>query len=313
MFNVVFMGTPDFALPSLQTLHQAHRITGVYTQPDKPMGRGLGVQMSAVKTKALELSLPIFQPQKLNTTQELEKLQSLKPDVIVVVAYGKILRPAFLQLPPLGCINIHSSLLPRWRGAAPIQSAILAGDAETGVSTMQLVEELDAGDVLLQKETPISSEDTAETLHDRLSQLGAELILATLEGLQNGSLKGKPQSAHEVTFSEKLTKEMEWLNPQESAEILDRRIRALNPWPGTSVQIGQRLKIKKAKLRSNIQGIPGKIFERSGMLLLGTAQGSLELLRVQWEGKKETDCSDFLNALRGRNQSLPLQIDQKFF
>lgn len=313
MLNVVLMGTPEFAVPSLQTLQQIHRIVGVYTQPDKPVGRGLEVKMPAVKTKALELSLPIFQPQKLNTTQELEKLQSLKPDVIVVIAYGKILRPAFLQLPPFGCINIHSSLLPRWRGAAPIQSALLAGDTETGVSTMQLVEELDAGDVLLQKRTPIFPEDTTESLHDRLAQLGADLIIETLKGLQSGSLKGTPQNTHEVTFSEKLSKEMEWLNPRDPAEILDRKIRALNPWPGTSVQIGQRLKIKKAKLRSNIQGTPGEIFERSGMLLLGTTQGSLELLRVQWEGKQETHCSDFLNALRGRNQSLPLKIDQKFF
>jgi methionyl-tRNA formyltransferase len=309
MINVVFMGTPEFAVPALEAIQKAHKIVGVYTQPDRPVGRGLGVKASPVKEKALEFGLPIFQPEKLSQPGEFERLQSLNPDIIVVVAYGQILRKNVLELPRLGCINIHSSLLPRWRGAAPIQWAILAGDAESGISTMHLVEKLDAGDILLQKKTPIHQDDTAQSLHDRLSQIGAELILPTLEGLSSGSLKGQSQDVSLVTYASKLTKEMEWLDVNQPAEVLGRRVRALNPWPGTSLQIGQRLKVKKVRVRKDIQGPVGKIFDRAGMVLLGTSQGSLELIQVQWDGKKEVDAAGFLNGLKGRGQSLPLEVD----
>jgi methionyl-tRNA formyltransferase len=308
MLRVVFMGTPEFSVPSLEVIHKSHSIIGVYTQPDKPVGRGLSLKSSPVKLKAEELKLPIYQPEKLNTPEEFEKLQSLNPDVIVVVAYGKILRKNVLNLPRLGCINIHSSLLPRWRGAAPIQWAILAGDAETGVTTMRLVEALDAGDILLQKKTAILAEDTAGTLHDRLALLGADLIVPTLMGLNDGTLNGTPQDPGTVTYAEKLNKAMEWLDPSETAEVLRRRVQALNPWPGTSVHVGQRLKIKKARVRLDIEGPSGQIFEKAGMLLLGTTRGCLELLQLQWEGKKEVDVSGFLNGLKGRNESLPLSL-----
>ena len=308
MLRVVFMGTPEFSVPALNAIHSAHHIVGVYTQPDKPVGRGLELKSSAVKLRSLELGLPVFQPQKLTLPGEFEKLQALAPDVIVVVAYGQILRTNVLKLPRLGCINIHSSLLPRWRGAAPIQWAILGGDSVSGVSTMHLVEKLDAGDVLLQAKTPISSDDTAGTLHDRLAQMGAELILSTLQGLSEGTLQGKMQDETQVTYASKLTKEMEWLDPREEAQVLDRKIRALNPWPGTSLNLGERLKVKKAQLRQDIQGPVGKIFERSGMLLLGTPQGSIELQKVQWDGKKEVDASGFINGLKGKGASLPLEV-----
>ena len=312
--RVVFMGTPEFAVPALEAVHSKHSIVSVYTQPDKPVGRGLDLKPSPVKRRALELGLSVHQPEKLSPPEEFERVSALKPDILVVVAYGKILRKKWLDLPRLGCVNIHSSLLPRWRGAAPIQWSILGGDSETGVTTMHLVEELDAGDILLQSRTPISPEDTAGTLHDRLAGMGAELIVPTLEGLENGTLKGIAQDASKVTYASKLEKQMEWLDPREPATVLDRRIRALNPWPGTSIWVSgdgaqkpARLKIKRARPRPNLSGPEGKLFERAGMLLFGTSEGSLELLAVQWDGKKEVDPSGFLNGLMGRGQGLPLQ------
>jgi methionyl-tRNA formyltransferase len=307
--RVVFMGTPEFAVLALEAVHANSEIVGVYTQPDKPVGRGLDLRASPVKVKALSYDLEVHQPLKLSQPGEFEKLQALKPDLIIIVAYGQILRKNVLELPRLGCVNIHSSLLPRWRGAAPIQWAILGGDEESGVTTMKLVEKLDAGDILLQAKTPISQNDTAGALHDRLAKMGAELIVPTMQGLADGSLKGIVQDESKVTYASKLTKEMEVLDPSESAEVLERRVRALNPWPGTSVTVGgQRLKIKRARLRADIQGNTGKLFEKAGMLLLGCASGALELHSVQWDGKKEVDAAGFMNGLRGRGQSFPLQV-----
>ena len=314
MLRVVFMGTPEFAVPALKAVQQAFKVVGVYTQPDRPVGRGLEVKVSPVKAKATEFGIPIFQPEKLSAPGEFEKLQVLQPDIIVVVAFGQILRKNVLELARLGCVNIHSSLLPRWRGAAPIQWAILGGDRESGVTTMKLVEKLDAGDILLQARTPISAQDTAGALHDRLARLGADLIVPTLNGLDQGTLKGQVQDEAAVTYASKLTKEMEQLEPSETAEVLDRRIRALNPWPGTSVWIDfgkgtpERLKIKQAKLHPGLSGPAGTIFERSGMVLLGTAKGALELQSLQWDGKKAVDPGGFLNGLRGRGQELPLRL-----
>lgn len=311
MIRVVFMGTPEFAVPALEAVQSAFSVVGIYTQPDKPVGRGLEMRASPVKKKALEFGIPVSQPEKLSLPGEFELLQALKPDVIVVVAYGQILRKNVLELPRLGCVNIHSSLLPRWRGAAPIQWAILGGDAESGVTTMKLVEKLDAGDILMQETTTLSADETAGSLHDRLAQIGARLIVPTLQGLADGSLKGQAQNESQVTYASKLTKEMETLDSAETAAVLDRRVRALNPWPGTSLSVGgQRLKVKKAKLRADIKGNEGKLFERAGMLLLGTSDGALELLSLQWEGKKEVDVAGFLNGLRGRGQTLPIQVDR---
>ncbi len=315
MIRVVFMGTPDFAVPALESI-RSHTsdfsVVGVYTQPDKPVGRGLEMRQTPVKKKALEFGIPVFQPEKLSLPGEFEKLEALKPDVIVVVAYGQILRKNVLELPRLGCVNIHSSLLPRWRGAAPIQWAILGGDRESGVTTMKLVEKLDAGDILMQETTTLTPDETAGTLHDRLALIGADLIVPTLRGLADGSLEGQVQNESLVTYASKLTKEMETIDPAETAETLDRRVRALNPWPGTSLFVGgQRLKVKKAKPRADIQGNQGKLFERAGMLLLGTGSGALELVSLQWEGKKEVDAAGFMNGLRGRGQNLPIQVDSQ--
>lgn len=305
------MGTPEFAVPALEVLAKNHTVVGVYTQPDRPVGRGLELRASAVKTRALALGLHVFQPERLTLAGEFEKLAELKPDVIVVAAYGQILKQNVLDLPRYGCLNIHSSLLPRWRGASPIQQAILAGDTETGVTTMHLVQKLDAGDILLQARTPIQESDTAGSVHDRLAQLGAPLILETLDGLSQGRIHGQPQDEALVTYAAKLTKEMESLLPKTHTAVeLHRQVRALNPWPGTSIRIaGERLRIKTATPHRTIKGTPGTLFERSGMLLVGTTEGSLELQLVQWDGKKAVTAGEFFNGLKGKNQTLPLDID----
>jgi methionyl-tRNA formyltransferase len=307
--RVVFMGTPPFAVLPLEALHRVHTIVGVYTQPDRPVGRGLELQASAIKKKALEFKLKVFQPAKLSSPDEFEQLKALQPDVIVVVGYGQILRKNVLELARLGCVNIHSSLLPRWRGAAPIQWAILSGDRMTGITTMAMAEELDAGDVLMQERIEIQDADTAQLVHDRLSVLGAKLIVSTLDGLAQGKLIGRPQKSSEATYAAKLTKSMEWLNPRDTAVTLDRRVRALSPWPGATLNLGKRLKVKQVKVREDLEGPVGQIFEKSGVIFLGTAQGCLELQVLQWEGKKEVDSRGFLNGLIGQRQLLPLQVE----
>lgn len=307
------MGTPHFSLPALEKIHLNHDILAVYTQPDRPVGRGLELRFSVVKEKALALGLDVRQPEKLTDPGEYEKLVALHPDLIVVVAYGQILRQNVLDLPRLGCINIHSSLLPRWRGAAPIHHAVLAGDSVTGVTTMKMVRGLDAGDIYEQVETQISERETVGTLHDRLADLGGELVLSTIEGLARGTLQGIPQDVTKVTIAHKLTKEMESLDPLTPAKELDRRVRALNPWPGTSFILDvngkpERIKVRQTEAHPTLACTPGRLEERAGMLIFGTVQGALEIRRLQTEGKKEMDASQFLNGLRGRGISLPLQV-----
>lgn len=326
--RVVFMGTPEFAVGALESVHGAFTVVAVYTQPDKPVGRGLEMRATPVKACAQRLGLTVYQPEKLTQPGTFEQLTELRPDVIVVVAYGQILKTNVLRLPRLGCVNIHSSLLPRWRGAAPIQWAILEGDAETGVTTMHLVEKLDAGDILLQERTPISATDTAQTVHDRLASLGAELILPTLRGLDDGTLIGKKQDEAGINYASKLTKEMEPIDPSLGAAVLDRRIRALNPWPGTSVMVRPsldgsgngggaeteaapwtRLKIKRAVPHAGLSVPEGRIIERNGMVCLGTRAGSLELQVLQWEGKKEVDAAGFLNGWRSQaSKAMTLEV-----
>lgn len=322
VLRVVFMGTPEFAIPAFEAIHsrgEFSQVVAVFTQPDRPFGRGQGLKPPPLKTKALSFQIPVFQPARLEGSPEMQSLRELNPDVIVVVAYGQILKKEVLELPKLGCVNVHSSLLPRWRGAAPIQWAILGGDSETGVTTMRIAEKLDTGNILLQARTPIHPQDTAGSLHDRLAVLGGEIIIPTLEGLARGTLKEIPQNEADVTIASKLKKEMEILDPFTSADQLDRQIRALNPWPGTSLTLksqfkssqGERIKIREACPRMDIHGSPAILFEKAGMLLLGTAKGSLELRRLQWEGKKESDAASFLNGLQGKGLRLPLEIRTK--
>jgi methionyl-tRNA formyltransferase len=313
--RIVFMGTPDFATPALKALADRYEIAAVYTQPDKPVGRGLQLAASPVKLEAQARGIPVHQPLKLSAPGEYEKLAELKPDALVVVAYGQILKSNVLSLPRLGCINIHSSLLPRWRGAAPIHWALLSGDAETGVTTMRMDAGLDTGDMLLQSNTAIAETDTLQSLHNRLALQGAELIIKTIEGLDSGTLKPTPQESAGVTYAVKITKEMGFLNPQaEDAHALARRVRTLNPWPGTWITLqGQgRLKIIAAQVRADVQGpVESQIFERSGMVLLSSRSGCLELQRLQWEGKSPIGPVEFLNGIKGRGQTLPLRLESK--
>lgn len=311
--RIVFMGTPEFAVPALEAVAGAHEIVAVYTQPDRPVGRGLEMRASPVKAAALARGLPVFQPEKLSQPGEFERLSALRPDVIVVVAYGQILKRDVLELPRLGCVNIHSSLLPRWRGAAPIHWAVLSGDAESGVTTMKLVEKLDAGDILLQERTPIGARETSGELHDRLAQMGARLIVPTLAGLAEGTLRGQVQDESQVTYAKKLEKSMEILDPlTRTAAELDRQVRGLAPWPGSSLLLSvgpeiRRLKIKEAVLHRQVRLPAGKLDEKAGMVMLGTTEGALELKRMQWEGKKEVDAAEFLNGLRGKSATLPFR------
>jgi methionyl-tRNA formyltransferase len=311
------MGTPTFSVPALEKINEVHDILAVYTQPDRPVGRGLEVKFSPVKERALAYGIEVRQPEKLTLPGEYEKLAELRPDIIVVVAYGQILRQNVLDLPRIACINIHSSLLPRWRGAAPIHHAVLAGDSVTGVTTMKMVRELDAGDIYEQVDTKIGERESVGTLHDRLSLLGGDLILNTIAGLANGTITGRAQDASLVTIASKLTKEMEGLDPELSAVELDRRVRALNPWPGTSFAIEiekngiitkERLKVRQTVPHPTLAATPGMLQERAGMLILGTAQGALEIQRLQPEGKKEIEAAPYLNGLRGRGVALPLRV-----
>lgn len=315
--RVVFMGTPEFAVPALRSLintqHSDLQVVACYTQPDRQVGRGLEVKFSPVKTVALEAGIPVFQPEKLSAPGEFEKLQELRPDLIVVVAFGQILKANVLALPRLGCVNIHSSLLPRWRGAAPIQWAIMSGDNRTGVSVMKLVEKLDAGDILSQAETEISAADTAGSLHDRLAEMGAKLIVPTLLDLASGRVQGVPQDEAQVVYASKLTKDMEWLDPMMAAAELERRVRALNPWPGTSIWVESlgRIKVKSAQEVKPTQffGRPlglGEINWVGSDLCLGTTSGALRLKTLQWEGKKESDALAWANGLKGRGEDLPI-------
>jgi methionyl-tRNA formyltransferase len=309
--RVVFMGTPEFSVPTLKTLIAEAEVLAVYTQPDKPVGRGLQMQPSPVKRTALEHGIPVFTPEKVSIPEEVERLQAYQADFFVVVAYGQILKLPVIQAPKYGTINIHSSLLPRWRGAAPIHQAILAGDSETGITTMMIAPKLDAGDIVLQEKTSISDEDTTQTVHDRLAEIGAKMILPTLRGLKDGSLKPVIQDESKVTYAHKLTKEMENLDWTKSARVIDLCVRALNPWPGTRIETssGIKLKIKKGKPdRYESSEGEGTLFNHMGGLYLRCGQGSYQILELQEEGKKAISASDFLNGLKNRSLSLPLEL-----
>lgn len=273
----------------------------VYTQPDRPAGRGQKLSMSAVKQAALKHGLPVEQPPKLRELEHVEHLASFEPDVIVVVAYGLILPQAVLDIPRLGCINIHASLLPRWRGAAPIHRAIEAGDAETGVTIMRMEAGLDTGPMLLERREPIRPTDTTATLHDRLAMLGAQALLAALPGIANGSLAPTPQPAAGVTYAAKITKDearIEWNRP---AIEIDRQIRAFNPWPVAQTTLsGAQLRVWNATLENEAaHAKPGTIVRTNERgICVATAAGSLVLTHVQSAGRKAVAALEFARGQR---------------
>jgi methionyl-tRNA formyltransferase len=296
--RVVFMGSPDFALPTLRALAANYEVVGVVTQPDRPAGRGKQLTAPPVKVLANKLGLPIIQPARLREPEAVAQLHAWAPDLIVVAAFGQILRQAVLDLPPRGCINVHASLLPRQRGASPIQAAILAGDAETGVTIMRMNKGLDTGPILSQRATPIAPDDTAATLSEKLSAIGADLLIATLPKYLSGELKPRPQPETGVTSAPMLQKSEGELDQTLSAEALARKVRAFNPWPGAFIiWKGQPLKIHHASV-SNSNVKPGQHLTESGRPAIGTADGLLVLDEVQPAGRKPMTGAEFLHGAR---------------
>ncbi len=298
--RLVFAGTPDFSVPALEALHSAgHAIAAVYTQPDRPAGRGRAVAASPVKRRALELGFTVEQPATLKTPDALARLSDLEPELMVVVAYGLILPQCILDVPGFGCLNIHASLLPRWRGAAPIQRAILAGDTCTGVTIMQMEAGLDTGPMLLTRSAAIGARENAGSLHDRLAALGAEAIVAAIEDWRSGRIAPVPQPAEGVTYAAKIRKEegrVDWTRP--AAEI-DRQVRAFNPWPVAETRWTDRqLRIWEAEaLPGAPAAAPGRVVEaRNGRIVVATGDGALRLGQLQLAGRRVMGPTEFLNA-----------------
>ena len=295
--RIVFMGTPDFAVPSLQALIDAgHEVCAVYTQPDKPQGRKQILTAPPVKTLALEHDIPVFQPNTLKNEDEQARLRELAPEVIIVVAYGKLLPKAVLDIPPHGCINVHGSLLPRWRGAAPIQWAVIAGDEMAGVTTMQMAEGLDTGDMLLTYETKVGEKETAGELFDRLAQSGAELLTQTLVKLDE--ITPRPQDDAQSCYAHMLDKQMAVIDWSKSAHEIDCLIRGLNPWPiALTTLSGERLKVFAAEKAAG-NGEPGTVLEADPKkgLTVACGEGALGLTEIQLVGGKRMKATDFLRG-----------------
>lgn len=301
--KIIFAGTPDFSVETLDALHKSHHeVMAVYCQPDRPKGRGKVLSACPVKVYAQEHSLPVFQPQGFDSAAIQSEFGEHNADAMVVVAYGQILPKDVLEIPKFGCLNIHASLLPRWRGAAPIQRAILAGDSKTGVAIMQMNERLDTGDILLENKCSISETDTAQSLHDKLSIIGAQSILEALNNL--GALTATPQKRDGITYAKKLSKQEAWIDWSQSAVKINRMIRAFNPYPiaqcqAKSLQFEDKtLRILEAEVvNSNHNKQPGEIISLDKSLCeVATGEGSLLLKSVQLSGKKVAWIKDFNNA-----------------
>ena len=290
--RVIFMGSPEFSVPVLDAISAAHEVVAVYCQPPRPAGRGKADRPTAVHTRALQLGLPVRHPVNLRDAAVQAEFAALTADVAVVVAYGLILPQAVLDAPRLGCLNIHASLLPRWRGAAPIHRAIMAGDAETGVCIMQMEAGLDTGPVLLREVVQIGAEETTAELHDRLSTLGAAAIVRALAALP---LPAVPQAAEGVTYAAKIDKaeaRIDWTRP---AVEVDRQIRGLSPFPGAWCEIGgERVKLLRSRLAEG-QGSPGQVLHG---LTVACGQGAVEVIEAQREGKRPASARDILNGMQ---------------
>ena len=298
-FRVVFAGTPDFAVPPLEALiREGYDLCAVYTQPDRPAGRGRRLTPSPAKLTASRHGIPIRQPGSLRSEQEQAELRDLRPDVMVVAAYGLILPRAILEAPRLGCINIHASLLPRWRGAAPIQRAILAGDIETGITLMQMDPGLDTGPILAQARCPIEPRDTAQTLHDRLAVLGARVLVENLPVFARGDLSAQPQDDALATYARKLDKAEAALDWSQSAAFLERQVRAFNPWPVAFTSVGGKpLRIWEALAINDSASDPGSILRASREGIdVATGKGTLRLLKLQLPGGRPVAAGEFLSG-----------------
>ena len=301
-YRVIFMGTPNFAVPALEKLHQAYQIVAVVTQPDRRGGRGRKLVSSAVKQAAENMNLPLLQPKTLRAPEAVEALQALKPDVIVVAAFGQILRANVLTLPPHGCLNIHASLLPRWRGAAPVAAAIRAGDTETGITLMKMDEGLDTGLMLAKRSIPISPQHTTASLTETLAEVGADLLAETLPDWLTGSITPTPQDDRLATLAPRIRKEEGLIDWGQNAVDIERHIRAFDPWPGTyTYWQNQTLKILSAAVSTQAdQGgpslRPGAVFRQGKAVGVATGQGALNLHHIQLAGKRAMPAGDFTNG-----------------
>ena len=296
--RIIFAGTPDFAARHLQALIQSeHQIVGVYSQPDRPAGRGKKLKASEVKELALEHNLPVFQPQSLKNDEALAELTSLNADIMIVVAYGLILPKAILEAPRLGCLNVHGSILPRWRGAAPIQRAIWAGDEQTGATIMQMDEGLDTGDMLHISRCPISTTETSASLYTKLAELGPDALIETINKLANGEITREPQDDELANYAKKLSKEEADIDWSMSALQIERNIRSFNPWPMCFTQMGgQTVKIHQAQVMLQ-SGDPGQILssDKNGVVV-ACGEHALCITQLQPQGKKPMAINDFLNG-----------------
>ncbi len=296
--RIVYAGTPHFAERALRALLATrHNIVLVLTQPDRPAGRGMKLASSPVKALALQNDVAVYQPQTLRDPAALERLRAVQPDLLVVAAYGLILPQNVLDLPCFGAVNIHASVLPRWRGAAPIQRAILAGDRQTGITIMQMDAGLDTGDILAQREVPILAEDTSHTLHDTLAALGAEMIVEALGKIERGEARATRQQPEGITYASKIVKDEARLDWRRPAAELDRAIRAFNPFPGAVATLGDTtLKIWRAR-RVEAMGVPGSVlgFDDAG-LVVACGEGALALLELQRTGAKRLSAREFMRG-----------------
>ena len=307
--KVIFAGTPEFAAVALQALIDSrHQVIAAYTQPDRPAGRGRKLTASPVKQLALEHNIPVFQPERLKGEAEQQQLRDLGADIMVVVAYGLILPKVVLDTPRLGCINIHASLLPRWRGAAPIQRAILSGDTETGITIMQMDAGLDTGDMLVVESTPISRADTATTLHDRLAEIGARIVINALDQLQSGSAKPVKQDDSQANYAHKLSKEEAQLDWSRSAIELERQVRAFNPWPVAQGSYeGEVMRVWQARALDGVGNngsTPGTIIAATKEGVdVACGDGMLRIEQAQLPGGRPLAAVDLINARKSLKQA----------
>lgn len=297
--NIVFMGTPDFSVPCLQRLiDDGHTVSAVFTQPDKPKGRGHHMMPPPVKELAVKYDIPVYQPQKLRNSDAADILKEINPELIIVVAYGQILPKDILELPKYGCINIHASLLPRYRGAAPIQWCVLNGEKKSGVTAMQMDVGLDTGDMLLSAETEIGGDDTAEDLHDKLSILGAQIMSETIGQLEKGELKPQKQDDSLSNYAPMLSKEMCPIDWNESAQKVHNKVRGLYSWPCATSELDEKMiKIHKTVLCGKVNGKPGEIVQSDKKLVVACGDGEgVEIKILQAQGKKAMNAADYLRG-----------------
>jgi methionyl-tRNA formyltransferase len=305
--RVVFIGTGEIGVPTLQALLQSseHQLAGVVTQPDKPVGRDQRTEPPRIKKvlmsgapggRGLPPNIRFLQPARIKHSESIDEIHALGPDLIVVMAYGQILPRAVLEIPRIACLNLHASLLPRWRGAAPIQAAIAAGDRETGITVMHMAEGLDTGDIVLQRKIDILPSDTGGSLHDRLAQIAPEALMESLRMLAAGDAPRVPQDNGRATYASKLTREDGRINWSEPAELIERKIRALNPWPGAFMRlVGRNLKIFSASI-VDLSGDPGEILRSEKEFVVAAGERALSLGEVQLEGKRRMSAKDFLRG-----------------